>query len=89
MTDTDNADNVVQLPGTERNVVPLQISTKIPPSEILEHWYTNNEEIDTIFIIMKNLDGSFVMAGSEPILEDILSDIERAKRRVLDMLDDF
>jgi hypothetical protein len=82
-------DNVVQLPGTERNVVPLQLSTKIPASEILEYWQENNEEIDTIFIIMKNRDGSFVMAGSEPILEDVLTDIKRAERRILDMIDDL
>lgn len=80
------SDNVVQLPGTERNVVPITIAEKIPVREILEHWYNESDEIDTIFIIMKDNDGNLILACSEPRIEDALVDVKLAERKLVDML---
>ncbi len=81
-------DNVNQLPGTERNVVPLTIAEKIPPREILEHWCNESDSIDTILIIFKDIDGNLILAGSEPRIEDALVDVKLAERKLVDMLYD-
>lgn len=55
--------NVVQLPGTERDVVPLHISEGIEPDNVLLGAITR---LKTVVVIGIDNDGELYLASSDP-----------------------
>lgn len=76
--------NVVQLPGTERDVVPLHISEGIEPDNVLLGALTR---LNTVVVIGIDDDGELYLAGSEPNLAENVLLLHRAINEFVRMSD--
>lgn len=55
--------NVVQLPGTSRGVVPIEIAGIIPPDHVLVGAY---EKLDEVIVVGIDKDGDLYIAANNP-----------------------
>lgn len=77
--------DIIQLPGTERDVVPLQVADTIPVKNVINEEVAN--KLDIGLVIGRDKNDEFYFASSDPDMGKILILLERAKRVIVDNID--
>jgi len=78
-------DKVIQLPGTERDMVPVHIASDIEAVNVINE--SVGEELKVALVLGRTHDDEFYFASTTPDMGKILILLERAKRDIIDSLE--
>lgn len=77
-------DNVIQLPGTERDVVPMTIAEVLPSDNVLNGALG---KLETVFVVGIDEDGDLYLAANNPSLSENAFLLQRAINKLVQFAD--
>lgn len=77
-------DNVIQLPGTERDIVPLHQASDLPVTNVINDKVGEKLEVG---VVVGLEDGELYVASSTPDLATMILLLERAKLKLIRIYD--
>lgn len=78
-------DKIIQLPGTERDMVPMHVASDIEAISVINE--SVGEELKIALVLGRTHEDDFYFASTTPDIGKILILLERAKRDIIDSLE--